>query len=46
VAEQFKNTSEGKLSFTNNLGNRIYHCEAGAAEGGEPDTRSYLMLAL
>ena len=31
VAEQFKSTLKGKLSFTNNPEKRKYHCEAGAA---------------
>ena len=39
VAEQFKSTLKGKLSFAKNPEKRIYHCEAGAADGGEPDTR-------
>jgi hypothetical protein len=40
VAEQLKSTLKSKFVFTDNSGNGKYHCEAGAAEGGEPDTRS------
>jgi hypothetical protein len=43
VAEQLKSTLKSKFVFTDKPGNGIYHCEAGAAEGGEPDTRSYMM---
>ena len=43
VAEQFRLTLKSKISFNINCLLRKYHCEAGAAEGGEPDTRSYLM---
>jgi hypothetical protein len=43
VAEQFKSTSKSKLVFTDNPGNGKYHCEAGAPEGREPDTRCCAM---
>ena len=39
VAEQFKSNLKSKLSFTKNPEKRKYHCEAGAPEGREPDTR-------
>jgi hypothetical protein len=42
VAEQLKSTLKSKFVFTDNPENGKNHCEAGAAEGGEPDTRSYM----
>jgi hypothetical protein len=42
VAEQLKSTLKSKFVFTDNPENGKNHCEAGAAEGGEPDMRSYV----